>query len=98
MPDPSRIFAPDLLADRVVLVTGGGTGLGLAAARELLASGASVLLAGRRAEVLSEACASLGEGCSWVVGDVRDRESCDATVDFALEQFGRLDVVVNNAG
>src|SRR3954470_4512099 len=95
---PSEIFAPGLLSGQVALVTGGGTGLGKAAARELLACGASVLLTGRRDEVLSAACDELGEGCAWVVGDVRSDESCAAIVDDALARFGRLDVVVNNAG
>src|SRR3954464_8121657 len=98
MGSSSEIFAPDLLSGSVVLVTGGGTGLGKAAARELLACGASVLLTGRREEVLSEACGSLGSGCEWVAGDVRDRSSCDAIVETALSRFGRLDTLVNNAG
>src|SRR5262245_9499255 len=95
---PSEIFAPGLLDGRVALVTGGGTGLGKAAARELLACGASVVLAGRRSEVLSGACSELGDRCAWVSGDVRSGSSCDAIVDFVLERFGRLDVLVNNAG
>jgi citronellol/citronellal dehydrogenase len=94
----SEIFAPGLLDGQVALITGGGTGLGKAAARELLACGASVLLAGRRAEVLEAACAELGAGCAFVVGDVRDAESCAAIVDCAMERFGRLDTLVNNAG
>src|SRR3954452_3335050 len=98
MGSSSEIFAPDLLSGQVALVTGGGTGLGKAAARELLACGASVLLTGRRDEVLSAACDELGDGCAWVVGDVRSDESCAAIVDAALERFGRLDVLVNNAG
>ena len=68
----SEIFAPDLLRDRVALVTGGGTNLGREAARELLACGAHVVVAGRRADVLDEAVADLGEGASAVAGDVRD--------------------------
>src|SRR3954466_12202314 len=98
MASSSEIFAPGLLSDQVALVTGGGTGLGRAAARELLACGASVLLTGRRAEVLEAACAELGDGCAFVTGDVRDRSSCDAIVETALSRFGRLDVLVNNAG
>src|SRR3954469_4971459 len=98
MASASEIFAPGLLSGQVALVTGGGTGLGKAAARELLACGASVLLTGRREEVLSQACAELGDGCSFVTGDVRDRASCDTIVDAALERFGRLDTLVNNAG
>src|SRR5689334_11066021 len=98
MASASEIFAPGLLSGQVALVTGGGTGLGKAAARELLACGASVVLTGRREEVLSAACAELGDGCAFVVGDVRSEESCLAIADFALERFGRLDTLVNNAG
>src|SRR3954452_19249596 len=98
MGSSSEIFAPDLLSGSVALVTGGGTGLGKAAARELLACGASVLLTGRRAEVLEAACDELSSGCAWVAGDVLSDESCAAIVDAAVERFGRLNVVVNNAG
>jgi citronellol/citronellal dehydrogenase len=51
----SAIFAPDLLAGRVALVTGGGKGLGKATARKRVACGADVVIAGRRAEVLQAA-------------------------------------------
>ena len=95
---PSAIFAPGVLDGHVALVTGGGTGLGKASARELLACGARVAICGRRAEVLETACAELGAGCAWVAGDVRDDAECARIVEFTLERFGRLDTVVNNAG
>jgi citronellol/citronellal dehydrogenase len=94
----SRIFAPDLLSGRVALVTGGGTGLGRAAAAELAACGARVAIAGRRAEVLEAAAADIGERCSWTAGDVRDDASARRIVETVLERHGRLDVLVNNAG
>jgi citronellol/citronellal dehydrogenase len=94
----SSIFVPGVLDGHVALITGGGTGLGKAAARELLACGANVLICGRRAEVLEAACAELGEGCDWVAGDVRDTGECERIVDVALDRFGRLDTLVNNAG
>jgi len=95
---PSEIFAPDALAGRTVLVTGGGTGLGRAAAVELAACGAQVVISGRREAVLDEAVARIGHGCERVAGDVRVPEDAERMVDFALERFGRLDVLVNNAG
>src|SRR3954469_15511858 len=94
----SDVFADGLLDGRVVLVTGGGSGLGRAAAGELARCGASVMLAGRRAEVLAEAAAALGDSVSWVSGDIRRDEDARAVVDACLEHFGRLDVLVNNAG
>lgn len=94
----SEIFAPGALAGHVVLVTGGGTNLGKASAAELLRCGASVVIAGRREEVLDAACAELGEGCSAVSGDVRSDEDAARMVDTVLERHGRLDALVNNAG
>jgi citronellol/citronellal dehydrogenase len=94
----SEIFAADMLDGQVALVTGGGTGLGRAAAAELLACGASVLICGRREEVLRATADELGDGCAWVAGDVRDAGSAAAIVDVCLERFGRLDTLVNNAG
>ena len=93
---PSEVFAPDLLAGQSALVTGGGTGLGKAAAAELVACGCRVLVAGRRPEVVEAAADELG--CEWAAGDVRSPEDAARLVDTALERFARLDVLVNNAG
>src|SRR3954449_6570597 len=98
MPPASEIFRPDALAGRVAIVTGGGTNLGRAVATELAACGADVVIAGRRAEVLEEAAALIGERCSTVSGDIREPDQAAAIVDAALERHGRLDVLVNNAG
>jgi citronellol/citronellal dehydrogenase len=93
---PSEIFAPGMLDGRVVLVTGGGTGLGRAAAAELRACGAEVVISGRRREVLEETAAALDLHA--VAGDVREPEEAERMVRFALERCGRLDALVNNAG
>ncbi|MCZ4492995.1 MAG: family NAD(P)-dependent oxidoreductase, partial [Conexibacter sp.] len=98
MGGPSKIFRDDLLAARVAVVTGGGTNLGREAAAELLACGAHVVIAGRREEVLAAAVETLGERCSWVGGDIRERADADRIVATALERHGRLDILVNNAG
>src|SRR4051794_28748292 len=92
----SDVFAPGLLDGQAALVTGGGTGLGKAAAAELVACGARVLVAGRREEVVDAAASDLG--CEWATGDVRSPDDAARLVDTALERFGRLDVLVNNAG
>ena len=94
----SEIFAPDALDGHVALITGGGTNLGKAAAAELISCGASVVIAGRREEVLEAAVQELGPAASWVSGDIREPEAARALVRAALEKHGRLDVLLNNAG
>lgn len=94
----SEVFAAGALAGRVALVTGGGTNLGRAAATELAACGAQVVIAGRREEVLADAAAGIGERCSITAGDIREPEQAARIVDSALERHGRLDLLVNNAG
>ena len=92
----SEVFADGALAGRVVLVTGGGTGLGRAAAAELRRCGAEVVICGRRAEVLEATADELG--ASWVAGDVREDGDARRILATALERHDRLDVLVNNAG
>jgi citronellol/citronellal dehydrogenase len=97
----SKIFAPDALAGRSALVTGGGTGLGRETALELRRCGASVTITGRRAEVLEQAAAEIGEQAgevAWAAGDVRERADAERLVGGVLERDGRLDLLVNNAG
>src|SRR5205814_10125421 len=60
--------------------------------------GASVVNAGRRAEVLEAAAAEIGERCSWVSADVRERAGAELIVRAALDRHGRLDFLLNNAG
>jgi citronellol/citronellal dehydrogenase len=57
-----------------------------------------VVIAGRREEPLRETAAELGERCSWVSGDIRERDGAEGIVRGALDRHGRLDVLVNNAG
>src|SRR4051795_10168315 len=79
-PVPSYVFASGLLAGRVILVTGGGSNLGRAAAGELAARGAQVVIAGRRDEVLAEACAAIGPTAHAVPGDIRREEDAERIV------------------
>ena len=95
---PSEVFARDLLAGHVAIVTGGGTNLGKAAAAELVRCGAHVVIAGRRADVLENACVEIGPHCTWVSGDIRVPADCVRIVDVALERHGRVDTLLNNAG
>ena len=94
----SRVFAEDALAGRVVLITGGGTNLGKAAAAELARCSASVVIAGRRAEILEAAAEEIGDGCSSVTGDVRNRPEAEQMIRTVLDRHGRLDFLLNNAG
>src|SRR4051794_8406338 len=94
--DSSDIFATNLLQGRVILVTGGGTGLGRAAARELVACGAQVVIGGGREEVLR--ATAQGRAASQVGGAVRGPGVARRIVAATLERHGRLDVLVNNAG
>jgi citronellol/citronellal dehydrogenase len=94
----SEVFAGSVLDERVTLVTGGGTGLGKAAAHELAACGARVVIAGRREEVLAAAVEEIGSSASYVAGDVREPADAERIVRACLDRHGRLDVLVNNAG
>jgi len=85
----------------VALVTGGGTGIGRATAFALARDGASVAICGRRLEPLAAArveIESTGAECLAVPADVREPEQVEGLVDAVLERFGRIDVLVNNAG
>jgi NAD(P)-dependent dehydrogenase (short-subunit alcohol dehydrogenase family) len=92
------VFADGALEGQVALVTGGGTNLGKAAAAELARCGASVVIAGRRAEVLEQAVDEIGERCSFVAGDIRDQQGAEAIVAETADRHGKLDFLLNNAG
>ena len=92
------VLAEGALAGRVAVITGGGTNLGLAAAIELAACGASVVIAGRRQDVLDEALERIGPNGSSIAGDIREDDAAAAIIEAALERHGRLDMLVNNAG
>src|SRR5438309_7152861 len=80
------------------LVTGGGSGIGLGAARRLVADGAAVTICGRTQERLEQAAKELGENARWIVADVTDEDATKAAVAASCEPTGQLDVVVACAG
>ncbi|MEZ4435832.1 MAG: SDR family oxidoreductase [bacterium] len=94
----SSIFRPDLLRDQVVVVTGGGSGLGLAIAQECAALGAKVAITGRSADKLDAAAEAIDGELYHAPLDIRDEEAVTAWIAAVVERFGRVDVLVNNAG
>ena len=94
-------FAPGLFAGKRALVTGGGTGIGLAITAELLRLGASVLIAGRSEAKLAAARQTLSAHASQLhthTCNVRKEEEIVALVEHAVATLGGVDLLVNNAG
>src|SRR4029453_14376059 len=103
MAEASRApLVPDANEGLVALVTGGGTGLGRAIAREYARTGARVVGAGRRAEPLEEVASELMAAGAQVLSvsgtDVREPDHVASLVETVLDRFGTIDVLVNNAG
>lgn len=91
----------DRFEGKVVLITGGASGIGAATAKKFLSEGASVAVIDLRSEDLARFAESVGTGgdrVRTVVCDVSDSGAADRAIAKTVEQFGRLDVVVNNAG
>ncbi len=88
------------LQNKTALVTGGGSGIGLAVARGLLDEGARVAIAGRNEGRLKQAAESLqgGERLAWFAADVASPEQVHTLVQSAVKRFGPVDILVNNAG
>lgn len=84
--------------DKVVLITGASSGIGEATVRELAAAGMQLFIGARRADRLEALANELGEHVAWRKLDVTDPSDFDAFVDAAETRFGRVDVLVNNAG
>lgn len=94
-------FRPDMLAGQTAIITGGGSGLGFGIAQSLTAHGANVVLAARKLDRLQSAAASInaeGGHAIAVQCDVRDPEQVEAMVQRAEDSFGRIHILINNAG
>ncbi len=86
------------LYHKTILITGASSGIGEAAARELAAAGANLLLGARRTDRLAALAQELGARTGWCALDVTDAASFETFAEAALERFGRIDALVNNAG
>ena len=86
------------LRDKVAIITGGEGSIGMATARAFVAEGARVCLIGLVADSLRSGAAALGPSAMWAVADVTDSTQVKTAVAGVVEAFGRLDVVVSNAG
>jgi citronellol/citronellal dehydrogenase len=100
--ESQRVFAPGTFRDQVALITGGGSGIGLATAHELLRLGARVVICGRTQQKLDVAKAELeatspnnvlAKAC-----DIREPAQVEELVKATIDTFGRVDILVNNAG
>lgn len=100
--ESQRVFAPGVFRDQVAIITGGGSGIGLATALELARLGAKVAICGRTPEKLEAARAQLEEAAPGGVlaqpCDIREPAQVEAFVKATIATFGRVDILVNNAG
>lgn len=83
--------------DRVVLITGGGTGIGRAIALAFVEAGANVVVSGRRQQPLETLAAENPDQIAWVTGDVTVLVDAAKMIQATVDRFGRLDILVNNA-
>ncbi len=95
-------YKPELgmlnLKGKIAVVTGGGSGIGLAIAKQLVSEGVKVVITGRRQAVLDAAATALGDGAVGVVADVSQVASLEVMYSEVRRRFGKIDVLVANAG
>lgn len=86
------------LNNKLAIITGGGTGIGLGIAKSMLTAGAKVIIVGRRKEILKEAVEELGKNASFEVQDIGVLNEIPAFVEKIESKYGPIDILVNNAG
>ena len=97
----ASVFRHDAFAGKVIIVTGGGSGIGRCTAHELAALGAQVVITGRKLEKLETVLAEIAADGGQAIGkvcDIRDEAQVKQTIAEVIEQFGKIDGLVNNAG
>ena len=92
-----QIFRDGLFAGSRVLITGGGTGLGRAMAQRLIGLGASIEIWGRRAPVLEQAAAEMGERVTWRAVNIKDADAVEAAVASSYAEGRPYTHLINNA-
>ncbi len=84
---------------KTILITGGGSGVGLCCAKQFQSNGANVLIIGRNADKLNTACKDIGKSAQYLAGDVTEPQTAETAMIKAYEYFGRKpDILINNAG
>jgi NAD(P)-dependent dehydrogenase (short-subunit alcohol dehydrogenase family) len=99
-PQAVHLFQNDMLKNRAIFLTGGGTGLGRSMALHFAMLGARMFLVGRREQPLKDVCDEIHRGAgsaAFATCDVRDYGAVQTAANLAYEQFGRIDTVINNA-
>ena len=94
------MFKKDILKNKVILITGGGTGLGKSMAMRFAELGASLVIASRRKDVISKTTSQIKEIGSEVLGlqcDVRDMDQVQSMINVTLNHFDKIDILINNA-
>lgn len=86
------------LSGQVTLVTGGGSGLGYAITKCLASAGATVVITGRREELLKQACDELGKNVHYYVHDITDTDAAPEFIKKIVDTYGSCDFLINNAG
>ena len=86
------------ISNKVALITGGASGLGLATAEALAGSGSKVMLLDLNEDNVKAAVEKLGSDSSYVIANVTDESSVQSAIDKTVEEFGSIDILVNNAG
>jgi len=86
------------LINKIAVVTGGNSGIGLATAKRFAAEGAKVIITGRRKEAVEEAVANIGEAATGIVADASNLSETDRMIEQIRQEHGRIDVLFINAG